>query len=213
MALTPCRDWESTANENRQRRERLSQTLLFSETSCWKNCRNTGATNCGIRAMLARLHRNVAVEGRHLAMPPEKYYEITTWGQANDVWIQFAQELGEQALCRALHHAGLEPSELGALFFTSVTGISSPSIDALLINRMGLPANIRRVPIFGLGLRGGRCGNCARSRLRARLSIASGRAGFGRTLLADDSARRSFSGQSDFLGTVRRRLGSGDRYG
>jgi alkylresorcinol/alkylpyrone synthase len=32
-----------------------------------------------------------------------------------------------------------------------VTGISSPSIDALLINRMGLCRNIRRVPIFGLG--------------------------------------------------------------
>lgn len=32
-----------------------------------------------------------------------------------------------------------------------MTGISSPSIDALLINRMGLSRNIRRVPIFGLG--------------------------------------------------------------
>jgi alkylresorcinol/alkylpyrone synthase len=91
-------------------------------------------------------------------MPPEKYYEITTWGQANDVWIQAAQELGEQALCRALHHAALESTELGALFFTSVTGISSPSIDALLINRMGLPANIRRVPIFGLGCVAGAAG-------------------------------------------------------
>src|ERR1700685_1262935 len=108
--------------------------------------------------LLTRLHRNVAVEGRHLVMPPEKYYEITTWGQANDVWIQAAQELGEQALCRALHHAALESTELGALFFTSVTGISSPSIDALLINRMGLPANIRRVPIFGLGCVAGAAG-------------------------------------------------------
>lgn len=108
--------------------------------------------------LLARLHRNVAVEGRYLAMPTEKYYDIKTWGQANDVWIQVAQELGEQALCRALHHAGLEPSELGALLFTSVTGISSPSVDALLINRMGLPANIRRVPIFGLGCVAGAAG-------------------------------------------------------
>jgi alkylresorcinol/alkylpyrone synthase len=47
---------------------------------------------------------------------------------------------------------------LGALFFTSVTGISSPSIDALLINRMGLPVNIRRVPIFGLGCVAGAAG-------------------------------------------------------
>ncbi len=108
--------------------------------------------------MLARLHRNVAVEGRHLAIPYEKYYDLKTWGCANDVWIQVAQELGEQALCRALHHAGLEPKNLGALFFTSVTGISSPSIDALLINRMGLPQNIKRLPIFGLGCVAGAAG-------------------------------------------------------
>ncbi len=108
--------------------------------------------------MLARLHRNVAVEGRHLALPAEKYYELKTWGCANDAWIEVAQELGEQALCRALHHASLDAKDLGALFFTSVTGISSPSIDALLINRMGLPRNIKRVPIFGLGCVAGAAG-------------------------------------------------------
>src|ERR1700716_3943348 len=91
-------------------------------------------------------------------MPAEDYYNLTTFGQANDVWIKVAQELGEQALCLALRHAGLEPRELGALFFTSVTGISSPSIDALLINRMGLSPNIRRVPIFGLGCVAGAAG-------------------------------------------------------
>jgi alkylresorcinol/alkylpyrone synthase len=107
---------------------------------------------------LARLHRNVTVEGRYLAMPAENYQDLRTWGQANDVWIEVAKELGEQALCRALHHAGLEPGALGALFFTSVTGISSPSIDALLINRMGLPQNIKRVPIFGLGCVAGAAG-------------------------------------------------------
>lgn len=108
--------------------------------------------------MLARLHRNVSVEGRHLALPYEQYYNLHTWGDANDVWIQVAQELGEQALCRALHHAGLEPKDLGALFFVSVTGISSPSIDALLVNRMGLSPNIKRLPIFGLGCVAGAAG-------------------------------------------------------
>jgi alkylresorcinol/alkylpyrone synthase len=108
--------------------------------------------------MLARLHRNVAVEGRHLAMPHEKYYDLKTWGCANDAWIQVAQELGEQALCRALQHAGLEREKIGALFFASVTGISSPSIDALLVNRMGLSPNIKRVPIFGLGCVAGAAG-------------------------------------------------------
>ena len=61
--------------------------------------------------MLERLHQNVAVQGRYLAMPPERYNDLQTWGQANDVWVQVAQELGEQALCRALHHAGAVPLE------------------------------------------------------------------------------------------------------
>ena len=39
-----------------------------------------------------------------------------------------------------------------------MTGIASPSIDALLINRMGLPTSIKRVPIFGLGCVAGAAG-------------------------------------------------------
>ena len=108
--------------------------------------------------LLARLHRNVTVDGRYLAIPAEQYVDIKTWGQANDIWIRVAQELGERALCLAMHSAGLQPEELGALLFTTVTGVASPSIDALLINRMGLPANIRRTPIFGLGCVAGAAG-------------------------------------------------------
>ena len=108
--------------------------------------------------LLARLHRNVTVDGRYLAVPAEQYVDIKTWGQANDIWIRVAQELGEQALCLALHNAGIKTDDLGALLFTTVTGVASPSIDALLINRMGLPANIRRTPIFGLGCVAGAAG-------------------------------------------------------
>jgi alkylresorcinol/alkylpyrone synthase len=108
--------------------------------------------------LLARLHRNVTVDGRYLAIPAEQYVDIKTWGQAKDIWIKVAQELGEQALCLALHKAGLQPRDLGALLFTTVTGVASPSIDALLINRIGLPKNIRRTPIFGLGCVAGAAG-------------------------------------------------------
>ncbi len=108
--------------------------------------------------LLARLHRNVTVDGRYLAIPAEQYVDIKTWGQANDIWIRVAQELGEQALCLALHKAGMEPGDLGCLLFTTVTGVASPSIDALLINRMKLPVNIRRTPIFGLGCVAGAAG-------------------------------------------------------
>lgn len=108
--------------------------------------------------MLARLHRNVTVDGRYLAIPAEEYLDIKTWGQANDIWIRVAQELGEKALCLALHNAGIDPQDLGCLLFTTVTGVASPSIDGMLINKMGLPTNIRRTPIFGLGCVAGAAG-------------------------------------------------------
>jgi alkylresorcinol/alkylpyrone synthase len=101
--------------------------------------------------VLRRLHRHVGVDGRFLSLPKEEYTKIKTWGEANDHWIHTARELGEKAVSSALKDAGLNPRNLGAFFFTSVTGISSPSIDALLINRLGMCRNIRRVPIFGLG--------------------------------------------------------------
>jgi len=108
--------------------------------------------------ILDRLHANVGVQGRHLALPIAAYEDLSTWGKANDAWIQAAEELGGQALCRALTHAGLATSDLGAIFFVSVTGVASPSIEGRLINRMGLSANIKRIPIFGLGCVAGAAG-------------------------------------------------------
>jgi alkylresorcinol/alkylpyrone synthase len=112
--------------------------------------------------LLERLYANVAVDGRYLTMPTEKYYDLKTWGEANNIWIETAQDLGQKAIGCALARAGLAPADLGALFFVSVTGISSPSIDARLINRMGLSPNIRRVPIFGLGCVAGAAGSPSR---------------------------------------------------
>jgi alkylresorcinol/alkylpyrone synthase len=108
--------------------------------------------------MLDRLHEHVGVGGRYLALPIESYLHLNTWGQANNAWIEAAQETGQQAIGRALTQAGLAPTDPGALFFISITGIASPSIDARLINRMGLSPNIRRIPIFGLGCVGGAAG-------------------------------------------------------
>src|SRR6202795_821622 len=108
--------------------------------------------------VLRRLHRNVGVDGRSLSTPKEEYLTMRTWGEANHHWIRTATELGEKAVAGALAGAGLNAQNLGAFFFTSVTGISSPSIDALLINKMGLCRNIRRVPIFGLGCVAGASG-------------------------------------------------------
>lgn len=107
---------------------------------------------------LQRLHQNVLVGGRHLALPIEEYDGLTTWGKANDAWIRVAQQVGEQAVLDALARAGLSSSDLGAFLFVTVTGVATPSIDARLVNRLGLPPRIKRMPIFGLGCVAGAAG-------------------------------------------------------
>jgi alkylresorcinol/alkylpyrone synthase len=107
---------------------------------------------------MERLQARVGVEKRSLALPIEKYETLTNWGEANDHWIEVAQDLGQKSLCCALSRAGVAPAEIGALFFVSITGIACPSIDARLVNRMGLSRNLKRIPIFGLGCQAGACG-------------------------------------------------------
>jgi alkylresorcinol/alkylpyrone synthase len=108
--------------------------------------------------ILNRLDESMKVDGRYTARPIEFYEGLTTWGQANNTWIEVGLEIGEKALCYALVGAGLEPSDLSAIFVTSITGIAAPSLDARLANRMGLSPNIKRVPIFGLGCVAGAAG-------------------------------------------------------
>ena len=107
---------------------------------------------------LAAFFKTVKVEKRHLAEPLQNYLPNRTFGQTNDVWIQVAQELGEHAIRQALDRAGLGPRDVDMLFVTSVTGVCSPSLDAMLIERMEMRGDTKRLPIFGLGCVAGAAG-------------------------------------------------------
>ena len=62
------------------------------------------------------------------------------------------------AIREALDRAGLEPTDVDAIYFTTVTGVATPSIDARLFNRLGFRSDVRRVPMFGLGCVAGAAG-------------------------------------------------------
>ena len=108
--------------------------------------------------VLTRLHANCGVDSRYFVLPIERYPELVGFKQTNDEWIKAAVELGEQAITRALEPLGLTPGDISAIFFASVTGIASPTIDARLINRMPFPTHVKRTPIFGLGCVAGAAG-------------------------------------------------------
>jgi alkylresorcinol/alkylpyrone synthase len=108
--------------------------------------------------LLARFHQRVGVDTRYFVLPLDGYDELTRWGQANRVWLEKAEELGEAAIDCALQRAGMTRQRIDALLTVSVTGVASPSLDAHLTNRMHLRPDIRRTPIFGLGCVAGASG-------------------------------------------------------
>ena len=110
------------------------------------------------QAILRRLHASSRVETRHLVMPIEQYRNESTFTQSNDRFIEVAADLTEQALRDALDIAGLKPEDIDYVMFTSVTGISAPSIDALLVARLGMRSDVKRVPMYGLGCVAGAAG-------------------------------------------------------
>lgn len=107
---------------------------------------------------LERLHRHVLVGGRHLSLPIDSYRSLQTWGDANSAWIRVALEVGEGAVREALTGADLQPADVDALIFVTVTGVATPSLDARLMNRLGLKPQVKRMPIFGLGCVAGAAG-------------------------------------------------------
>lgn len=109
-------------------------------------------------ARLEQIHRNVLVGGRHLALPMAEYARLRGFGDANDAFLQVAPEVGGQAVRRAVEAAGLTARDVDYLLFVTVTGLATPSIDALLVNRLELRNDVKRTPIFGLGCVAGAAG-------------------------------------------------------
>ncbi|MFO0726328.1 MAG: 3-oxoacyl-[acyl-carrier-protein] synthase III C-terminal domain-containing protein [Myxococcota bacterium] len=107
---------------------------------------------------LERLHTSVRVGGRHLALPMETYPELRTFSAKNAAFIEVGVELGEDAVRRAMAEAALPLESIDLLMFTSVTGVATPSIDARLVERLGLRPDVKRIPIFGLGCVAGAAG-------------------------------------------------------
>ncbi len=110
------------------------------------------------QAVLRRLHSGSRVTSRHLVMPIERYRDASTFTESNDMFIEVAAELAERALRSALAESRLAPADIDFVMFTSVTGISAPSIDALLVARLGLRPDVKRVPMYGLGCVAGAAG-------------------------------------------------------
>ncbi|MGI4896145.1 MAG: type III polyketide synthase [Janthinobacterium lividum] len=110
------------------------------------------------RQLLHRLHAASGVAQRHLALPLQSYARLGSFDVTNAAFVEVGLDLAARAVKGALASAGLRPDEVDFLFFTTVTGVAAPSLDALLVPAAGLRPNVKRVPSFGLGCVAGAAG-------------------------------------------------------
>ena len=130
----------------------------YSQAEITEALRNRWQGKLAEPRLLGRLHANCGVEFRNFALPLDEYLGLSGFKATNDRWICAALELAQTSITRALTPLGLTPADISAIFFASVTGIASPTIDARLINLMPFPARVKRTPIFGLGCVAGAAG-------------------------------------------------------
>ncbi|PLW89638.1 MAG: type III polyketide synthase, partial [Mucilaginibacter sp.] len=98
---------------------------------------------------------NTGIVTRNFAKPLNWYAGNTSFKERNDEYIKLALQYATDAAEKALSEAGISKEAVTDVVFVSTSGLSTPSIDALLINEMRLPQHVSRTPVWGLGCAGG----------------------------------------------------------
>jgi alkylresorcinol/alkylpyrone synthase len=110
------------------------------------------------RGVLRRFHENARVRHRNLVMPVEDYPAVADFTAANDTFLEHAVQLAADAVAGALKQCGLSAGDVDVVVSTTVTGVAVPSLEARVAGRLGLRADVVRVPLFGLGCVAGAAG-------------------------------------------------------
>lgn len=107
---------------------------------------------------LLPLFENTDIETRYLCVPPDWFGKPHSLEEKNEIYIRSATELGAEAARRLMKDTNTDPDQIDYVIYINTTGLATPSIDARLINILGLRRDIRRTPIWGLGCAGGAAG-------------------------------------------------------
>ncbi|MFC5560020.1 type III polyketide synthase [Ureibacillus thermophilus] len=112
---------------------------------------------------LLKVFENGEIEKRHFCVPLEWHKEEHTFEERNQLYIQLAVDYSVKAIQKCLQNEmylkrPISTEEIDAIFFVSSTGISTPSIDARIMNQLTFSDRIKRLPIWGLGCVGGASG-------------------------------------------------------
>jgi alkylresorcinol/alkylpyrone synthase len=101
---------------------------------------------------------NTEIKTRNFCKPLNYYSASHSFQEQNLEYISISLEYSVKAIEECIAAAQINKDEITDIIFISTTGLATPSLDALIINKMRLDANISRIPVFGLGCAGGTAG-------------------------------------------------------
>ena len=110
---------------------------------------------------------NAGIDSRYFCMPLEWYLAPHGWRERSRLYVTHAVDLLEDVAIRCLDQAGIGIDGVDGIVTVSTTGIATPSLDALLIERLKAPRHMGRLPLFGLGCVGGVVGMTRAAELAA----------------------------------------------
>lgn len=159
---------------------------------------------------------NTQIDFRNLCEPLNYYLQLHTFEEQNREFIRLSLDYSVKAIEKCVASAGLPQNDITDLVCVSTTGLATPSIDALIINRMRLNPHINRMSVFGLGCGGGVSGfakacTLARANPHAVVLLVAVEL-CSLTFLRNDPGKSNFIGSCLFADGVAACLVTGDAY-
>lgn len=130
------------------------------------------------RRKVVKIFEGAAVDKRYSIMDPEEVFLATSFEDKNTIYARECKKLGTTVLENALSKASWSPESLDYIITVSCTGIMIPSLDAYLINALGLRQDIVRLPVTEMGCAAGVSGliyahNFLKSNPNKRIAIVA----------------------------------------
>jgi alkylresorcinol/alkylpyrone synthase len=159
---------------------------------------------------------NTEITTRNFCKPLAYYSTLHSFQDQNAEYIRISLEYSVKAIEACLSSTQINKNEITDIIFISTTGLSTPSLDALIVNKMRLNQHINRMAIFGLGCSGGVAGYSKASILAIAnpdavvLLVAVELCSL--TFLRNDFSKSNFIGSSLFADGVVACLITGDNH-
>lgn len=107
------------------------------------------------RRKIVKIFENAGVDKRYSIMHPEEVFTATSFEDKNEIYSREMKKLGHAVLEKSLKSSGWQSDSLDFIITVSCTGIMIPSLDAYLINSLGLKQDIVRLPVTEMGCAAG----------------------------------------------------------